>query len=123
MRRKLLSLAFALLLLCFAPFGVRAEEGDFHAFYDGIVASQKARHGAESAQAWIDGALADGAGVTSEWYALALCQGGEFDFSTYEDALLSYISTHTVYSATTRQKLALALIGVIVFLLVRKSRK
>ncbi len=100
-------------LLCFAlPVSASAAETQAQVVYDGIVSSQTARHGAENAQAWLNGALAEGAGVTSEWYVLALCQSEAYDFSAYEDTLLSYLSSHEVYSATTRQKLALALIGV-----------
>ena len=107
---KLFALLLALGLLLSFPLGAVAEE---RSAYDGILSSQTERHDAASVQAWIDGALSEGAGVTSEWYILALCQSGEpYDFSSYEQALLEYLSTHEIYSATTRQKYALCLIGI-----------
>lgn len=113
MRSKLLSLFLACLILLSFPFGATAEISHVDSIYGGILSSQTDRHGAERVQAWIDGALAQNAGVTSEWYVLALSQSGErYDFSSYEQALLEYLSAHEVYSATTRQKYALCLIGV-----------
>lgn len=75
---------------------------------DGIVAY----NGYHSAQAFIDGYLCDNAGTTSEFYVLALSQSGDYDFSRYENALLSYLDDHTVASATSREKYALALAAV-----------
>ena len=64
-----------------------------------------------SIQAWIDGELTDKAGVSSEWYVMALSQSGSYDFSRYQKALKSYIANNNIASATTREKLALALIS------------
>ncbi|MBQ3264484.1 MAG: DUF4430 domain-containing protein [Ruminococcus sp.] len=72
---------------------------------DGIVAY----NGAYGAQDFIDGSLCAGAGESAEFYAIALSQSGNYDFSRYESALLSYIDTHAVNSATSREKYALAL--------------
>lgn len=77
---------------------------------DGILAYKESQTGASSAQDLINGYLTDRAGVDAEWYVLGLSQSGEYDFSYYESALLKYIDKNEVYSATTRQKYALALI-------------
>lgn len=74
---------------------------------DGIVASQA---GEMSVQEWIDGPLTQ-APDTSEWYAIGLSQHGDYDLSSYERALLSYLNGTTVSSASSRQKYALALIA------------
>ncbi|WP_405343090.1 DUF4430 domain-containing protein [Ruminococcus sp.] len=75
---------------------------------DGIVAY----NGYHSAQDFIDGTLTDNAGTMSEFYILALSQSGDHDFSRYENALLSYLDDHSVASATSREKYALALAAV-----------
>lgn len=72
---------------------------------DGIVAY----NGYASAQAFIDGSLCANAGATAEFYAIALSQSGDYRFSGYESALLSYLDTHEVRSAASREKYALAL--------------
>ena len=53
-------------------------------FLDGILAYQ----GATDVQGWIDGHLTQNAGTGSEWYVSGLAQYGEYDFSSYETALL-----------------------------------
>ena len=75
---------------------------------DGIVAY----NGYQNAQAFIDGYLTDNAGTMSEFYILALSQSGDYDFSRYENALLSYLDDHSVASATSREKYALTLAAV-----------
>nr|WP_316615125.1 DUF4430 domain-containing protein [uncultured Ruminococcus sp.] len=75
---------------------------------DGIIAY----NGYQNAQAFIDGYLSDNAGTMSEFYVLALSQSGDYDFSRYENALLSYLDDHSVASATSREKYALALAAV-----------
>ncbi len=66
---------------------------------------------AEDTQTWIDKELTQGAGTGSEWYILALSQTGAYDFTAYRAALLDYLDTHRVTSATSRQKYALALLA------------
>lgn len=75
---------------------------------DGIVAYK----GYSDKQAFIDGELCAAAGVTAEFYVMALSQSGDYRFSGYESALLSYLDSHAVRSATTREKYALALAAV-----------
>ncbi len=78
-------------------------------FIDGIVAHEMGEAGASDIQAWIDGALTDGAGTNAEWFMITLAQSGEYDFSKYEAQLLSYLEKHEIHSASSRQKYALAL--------------
>lgn len=96
---------------------VSAEEstqtvGEARGFMDGIVDYKLQNVGVSSVQKWIDGAIAQNAGINSEWYVIALSQSGKYDFSAYETALLKYLSENEVYSASSRQKYALALIAV-----------
>lgn len=83
--------------------------GDVQNVIDGIFAWNLNRIGAASVQDWIDGELTENAGVTSEWYILALRQSGEYDFSSYEAALLDYLENNKVSSASSRLKYALIL--------------
>ena len=109
MRNKVLSVLLCLPVL-FAGIGTAYAEGasetytvaQVQSLCDGIVAYS-------GAQSFIDGYLCDHAGTTAEFYAIALSQSGDYDFSGYEAALLSYLDSHEVYSATSREKYALAL--------------
>lgn len=65
-------------------------------------------------QTWINDTLTPNAGVSSEWYVLTLCQYGDtnsYDYAAYQTALLSYLYSQTISSATSRQKYALVLIA------------
>lgn len=69
-------------------------------------------NGATSAQEWLDGALSDGAGISSEQYVFALRRYmPELDFSSYADALEKYLSENETASGATRRKYALALLA------------
>ncbi len=76
---------------------------------DGIVNWNLNQTGSTSIQEWIDGALTENAGMTSEWYILALRQSGNYDFSSYEEALTNYLQNNTIRSASSRLKYALVL--------------
>ena len=78
---------------------------------DGIVAYQQSKAGVTSIQGWINGTLTKNAGSSSEWYAIALSQYGNYDFSSYQKALLNYLGNNEIGSASSRQKYALALIA------------
>lgn len=75
----------------------------------GIVVFKESQSGVGDVQSLIDGQLCDNAGISSEFYVMALSQSGGYDFRSYENALLNYLSTHSVSSASTREKYALAL--------------
>lgn len=74
---------------------------------DGIVGYKDGKN----AQHFINNGLCDTAGVSAEFYIIALSQRGYYDFSAYENALLQYLKNNEVYSATSREKYALALIA------------
>lgn len=110
-RNKLIALLLILPLFFTAAVSARAESyqtytvAQVQSLCDGIVAY----NGYSSNQSFADGYLPDNAGVTAEFYAVALSQSGSYDLSRYESALLSYLDTHEVYAASTREKFALAL--------------
>lgn len=114
-RKGCLCLLAVLLLLTGISNGLAEETGrtvgDAQAFMEGIAAYQLKTTGAASLQGWIDGGLTKNAGVSSEWYVMALSQYGSYDFSSYHTALLRYLQDNTVPSASSRQKYALALIA------------
>ncbi|HNX13909.1 MAG TPA: DUF4430 domain-containing protein [Oscillospiraceae bacterium] len=86
--------------------------GEVQYLVGGIAEYNEAQSGVNSIQEWIDTGLTENAGVTSEWYAMALSQSGEsYDFSAYGNALKTYLSKNEITDAATRQKYALALIS------------
>ena len=100
-------LSVSLLPIRAAGYGYTADEVDD--LIGGIIAYKLNDSGSGSIQDWIDGRLTDDAGVLSEWYIIALSQYGYGDMSSYEHALTGYLSSHNIYSATAREKYALAL--------------
>ncbi|MBQ9413949.1 MAG: DUF4430 domain-containing protein [Clostridia bacterium] len=119
MKRLWIKVCLSLLLvgglLCSAVFGVAAADSNAvdkaQRFADGVLRYQMERSGASSVQQWINGALTSKAGQSAEWYIVSLSQIGHYDFSSYRRALRQYLETNTVYSATSRQKYALALMA------------
>ncbi len=82
--------------------------GEVKCLSDGIAAFKS---GGVGTQEWINTSLSENAGITSEWYIIALSQSGEYDFSSYRDALNEYVAGKNIAAATTRQKYALSLIA------------
>ncbi|MBE6850670.1 MAG: DUF4430 domain-containing protein [Ruminococcus sp.] len=103
----------ALLLFCtmLLPTQSNADTADdVQGIINGILQYEMNKSGADSVQEWIDGELTENAGITAEWYILALRQSKEnYDFSGYSSALLRYLEENNVTSASTRQKYALVL--------------
>lgn len=85
---------------------------EVQSFIDGILAYKYQESGISGNQEWLNGSLTQNAGVSSEWYVFALAQYGKYDFSSYENALLKYLSENEVASASSRIKYALVLISV-----------
>ncbi|MBQ3546372.1 MAG: DUF4430 domain-containing protein [Lachnospiraceae bacterium] len=81
---------------------------DVQDIYDDIVEFKLNKSGSTSIQDWIDTELSKNAGITSEWYILALSQNGKYDFKNYELGLKNYLENNDVYSASSRQKYALS---------------
>lgn len=113
MKPKLLAFAAALVccVLCAGAVTAAAQSHPPSAkdTYDGILNFARGESGV---QEWIDTDLTTLAGTGAEWYILCLAQSGEHDFSAYEQALLDYLDTNTVPSATTKQKYALVLASI-----------
>lgn len=84
---------------------------DAKSILNGIIEYECSKADAESVQALINGALTEKAGDSSEWYAIALCRHGSYDFSKYGRALDKYLQENEVNSASTRLKMMLALIA------------
>ena len=104
------------LLLLFGTLPISAVEsaqtvGEAQNFIDGIIAYQQKNSGVSSVQGWINGTLSQNAGISSEWYIISLSQYGDYNFSYYENALLSFLDNNEVASASSRQKYALSLIA------------
>ena len=115
MRNKLLAVLLLLpALLCGTATAFSANESETYtvaqveSLRDGIVAY----NGAAGGQDFINGALCADAGESAEFYAIALSQSGNYDFSRYESALLYYLDAHDVYSAASREKYALTLAAI-----------
>ena len=89
--------------------GVTYTAAQVQSLCDGILAFKRSQGGAYDNQSLIDGYLSDNAGSLSEFYIIGLSQYGSYSFKNYERALLSYIGSHNVTSASTREKYALAL--------------
>lgn len=77
----------------------------------GIVDYKLDEAGAYSIDDWISGGLSAGAGVSSEWYAVALAQSGYSELSAYESSLRKYIESNNITSAVERERYAIALIA------------
>lgn len=75
---------------------------------DGILAYQGVSS-SDGVQTWIDGYLTKSAGTSAEWYIISLAQYKKYDLSSYRSALLSYVKSNKVYSASSRLKYALCL--------------
>lgn len=103
----------ALLLLGSAP-GVFADTAyDTHALIDGILSYNLKQAGTSSLQGWADDAIAEGAGSSSEWYAIVLSQyDASVDLSAYGASLKKFLSEKSTASAVTKEKYALALLAV-----------
>lgn len=91
-----------------------AEESDVseaQRFRDGIIEYELKKTDSFSVQDFIDGYLTENAGVSSEWFAIALSQNGEYDLSSYGNALAEYLCDNEINSASTRLKMILSLIA------------
>ena len=112
MRNKLLSILFCLSIILSSAAAVKADSRNYtvaqaESFCDGIVAY----YSSGSYQDFIDSSLCGRAGISAEFYAIAVSQRGSYDFSRYEKALLNYLGFHEIYSASSRLKYALALLA------------
>lgn len=112
-KNKLLCLLLCL-AVCFAAVSPAAAQSshtytvaEVQNLCDGIVGYKDGKN----AQHFINNGLCENAGISAEFYVIALSQQGNYDFSSYESALLQYLQNNEIYSATSREKYALALIA------------
>ncbi len=98
--------------LTFSIFSIPVSAENVNECKDGILSFQCEQSCSENIQAWIDGELTQNAGISAEWYILALSQSGNYDFSAYAQALENYIADNEIYSASSRLKYALVLASV-----------
>lgn len=113
---KITACCLAILLFLISLLPVSAETGNRNSskaqsFINDIINYKMSESGVSSVQQWINGSLTNNAGSTSEWYTIALSQYGKYDFFAYKKALTKYLNENEVYSASSRQKYALALIA------------
>ena len=114
MNSKILkTIVFVLIVsLLFGVLPTNADENtaeDESNILDGIIEYQLKKTNSESVQDFIDGYLTENAGVASEWYAIALSQYENYDFSKYGNALDTYLKDNEINSASTRLKMILSL--------------
>ncbi len=111
---KIISVALFLVLLISGIAPLSAAEGHedslrkAECFLEEILAFKMDNAGVDFEQGLVD-SLADEAGISAEWYIIALSQSGEYDLSEYEAALCRYLKEKEVYSASSRLKYALTL--------------
>ena len=99
-------------LVVIAAAALSAGAQDNEQLIDGIICREAAKNNAATAQEWLDGALAAGAGQTSEWFVLALRQyRPELDFSAYAAALEARLGDGKISGAVARQRCALLLVA------------
>ena len=116
MKNKIRSIIAGLIAVIFllSPVQCLAQSGD--ASSDGrardLLSGIFNYHEVDDAQTWIDGYLVNNIDSGVEWYAFALAQSGNYDFSGYEDALVRYLAGKTVGSASSRLKYALCLASI-----------
>ena len=79
---------------------------------DDIISYELENNSADNIGSWISGTIKDNAGKSSEWFVILLSRTGEYDFTGYRTALEQYIQSNEISSATTRMKLAMALLAV-----------
>ncbi|MBR4097222.1 MAG: DUF4430 domain-containing protein [Oscillospiraceae bacterium] len=108
MKSKISAVISCLLAVFLLSLTVHAEQGAVSE----IITYNLSESGAETIQEWIDTTLAENAGTSSEWYAIALSKSDEYDFTAYKDALEAYVESNDIRSATSRQKYSLALLAV-----------
>lgn len=103
----------ALVLLTGAP-GVFGDTAyDTETLIDGILSYVASKDGATDLQQWVDTTLSEGAGTSSEWYVLALCQyHATLDYTAYEKALKHHLQETSTASGVTKEKYALTLLAI-----------
>lgn len=110
---RFVSLLFCVLFFCFQITGLTCYADTVNEeIIGGIVQFQLQSAGASGIQDWIDGELTRKAGISSEFYILALSRSGEqYTYSSYADALEQYLANDSYSGPTAKQKYALSLLA------------
>jgi hypothetical protein len=106
MMKKILAAVICALLALSLSFPSNA---DYRSEAEEIIAHKTAASGAKSTREWIS-SLAETAGVSAEWYVIALSKLGYSGFGEYSQALADYLSEKTM-RGTNSQRCALAFIA------------
>ncbi len=116
MKRRFLKIAGVILALAFALGGITANAeadndtvGEAQSLVNGIIDFKLLQTDSDSIQEWIDGALTENAGKSSEWYIFSLSRYGDYDFSLYNKALSDYLSSDNRLTASSALKYALVM--------------
>jgi len=110
--KRLFFLICSVLILFSGNFNFIVHAEDVSEYLNGIISYHLTQSGSDSVQSWIDTTLTENAGISSEWYILALSQCDDYNFSSYQNALHSYLDQHEIYSASSRLKYALVLASI-----------
>lgn len=81
---------------------------DSQKLFDRIL-SNETKDDAGDIQNWVNRTLAQSAGQGNEWFVFALTQYDEYNFSAYESALVDYLKSEPIVSASSKLKYALCL--------------
>ncbi len=114
MRNKIFNIFIWLTLVCFIAgcLPVSADENSqAEIIITDIIDYKLNETGSDGIQDWINGGLAEKAGISSEWFVIGLRQNGDYDFSVYSNSLSEYLDENEVNSPSSREKYALALIA------------
>lgn len=113
MKRCLCFLGIILILISTAAGSIpaAAETAQSGSLAEQIIDYNLLRTSSETVQDWIDGYLTENADAGTEWYAIALSNYGDYDFSLYKKALEAYLGSDVVSVPSSRLKYALALIA------------
>lgn len=110
MKSKLLLFFLSLISILLIPLSVSADNSDEAAeLIEEILKYKLETTGNGNIQEWIDSSVAENAGVSSEWYVIALRSYGDYDFSEYYTALEKYLAENDVKNSVTEKKYALTL--------------
>lgn len=114
MKTKIFCIIICILsLICnITPLSICADSETDELIND-ILSFKMNEAGVDSVQSLIDGKFTSDAGVNSEWYIFALSRDkAEYNYSAYENALISYVNEKNISSASTRLKYALVLASI-----------
>lgn len=109
MKNKILSVILSCITVVSLLFGANVSATGISAVTDGIDKFNIKSADCKNLSEWTTEYLPKNVAIGTEWYAMALSQNGNYDFSKYTVALEKYLTDNEVSAATSRQKFALTL--------------